>query len=283
MASFVVYTYQFAPLFGESASLFSDLYPNSDTVWDNKQKIFGSIFDNIVFRKGNKEYSHDILYDENEIIVFRLANNKHIFQEDSFVTKKLDHHPSCIIIIDNRKDVQNVFIEQKPYSFEDTETVSKILRTTFNAYLKSYNLLIDINKRFIPQEFWTAIDKAEKGVDMLRFSFLYPNLPRVQEKIDQVLSSTSSRIHSKKTTIEFNSGVNEVLSVQKDNEDLQNLVTASSESGSIIKIKFKGHKRHITIGTTFESIEINDLETSLKSDLLTTAAQKIISLLNRFK
>lgn len=283
MASFVVYTYQFAPIFGESASLFPELYHDADTVWTNKQKIFESLFEGIVFRKGNKEYCHEILFHENDMLVFRLANNKHIVQEDSFITKKLDHHPSCLVIIDNRKDVQNIFIEQKPYSFDDTETVSKILRNTFNDYLKSYSLIVDIKKRFVPQEFWEVVEKAELGVDMLRFSFLYPNLPRVQEKIDQIISSTSGRLHSKKTTIEFNSGENEVLDIQKDNEDLMNLVKASSESGSIIKVKFKGYKRHTTIGTTSETVEIDNIEASLKSDLLSTAAQKIISLLNRFK
>lgn len=54
MASFVVYTYQFAPIFGESASLFPELYHDADTVWTNKQKIFESLFEGIVFRKGNK-------------------------------------------------------------------------------------------------------------------------------------------------------------------------------------------------------------------------------------
>lgn len=282
MASFVVYTYQFAPIFGESASLFPELYPDADTVWANKQMIFAGLFENIVFRKGNKEYSHEILFRENDIFVFRLANNKHIVQEDSFVTKKLDHHPSCLVIIDNRKDVQNVFIEQKPYSFDDTETVSKILINTFNAYLKIYNLLIDIKKRFVPQEFWTVVENAKEGVDMLRFSFLYPNLPRVQEKIDKIISSASGRVHSKKTTIEFNSGDNEVLDIQKDNEDLMNLVKASSESGSIIKVRLKGYKRHTTIGTFSEIVEIDNVEASSKSDLFSTSAQKIIALLNRF-
>lgn len=283
MASFDVYTYQFAPIFGESASLFPEMYPDADTVWGNKQKVFGSIFESIVFRKGGKDYRHDLIFNENEIIVFRLANNKHIVQEDSFVTKKLDHHPSCIVIIDNRKDVQNVFIEQKQFSFDDTETVSKILSTTFNAYLKSYNLAVEIKKRFVPQEFWTVVEKAENGIDMVRFSFLYPNLPRVQEKIDQILSSASGRMHSKKTTIEFNSGDNEILDIQKDNEDLQNLVKASSESGSIIKIKYKGYKRYTTIGTISETVEIDNVEAALKPDLLSTAAQRFISLLNRFK
>ncbi len=283
MASFVVYTYQFAPIFGDSLSLFPDLYPDSNVVWGNKQKIFGEIFDNIVFRKRNTIYNHEILYRDNGIIVFRIANNKHIVQEALFVEKKLDHHPSCIVIVDNRTDIQNIFIEQKNHSFDDTEVVAGILRSTFNTYLKSYNLSITISKRFIPQEFWTVIEKAEKGIDMLRFSFLYPNLPRVQEKIDQVISSTSGKVHSKKTIIEFNSGDDESLDIQKDNEDIQNLVKASSESGSIIQLKEKGYKRHTRIGTSSEIIEIENLEASLTPNLLSAAAQKFVSILNKFK
>lgn len=282
MASFVVYTYQFAPLFCKTETLFSDYYPNYDTIWEKKQDVFAGIFNDIVFRKRNI-YSHEMLLNENRIIVLRLANNRHIIQESSFVTKKLEHHPSCFIIIDNRTDVQNIFIEQKAYSFENTEVVAKILTTTFNSYLKTYNLSISINKRFVPKEFWQVIDREDRGVDMLRFSFLYPNLPRVQEKIDAIISSASGKIHSKKTIIEFNSGVNEALDVDKNNNDLQNLVKASSESGSIIKLKFKGYRRHTTIGTSSEIVEIDNIEASLSSDLISSVVQKFITILNKFK
>ena len=282
MAVFVVYTYQFAPIFGDTRSLFPDMYPDAETVWEKKQEVFASIFEKIVFRKRNI-YGHDIIFNENDILVLRLANNRHIVQESSFVTKKLEHHPSCYVIIDNRKNVQNIYIEQKQYSFEDTEIVARILSTTFNNYLKTYNLCVEIKKRFIPQEFWQAIEREEKGVDMLRFSFLYPNLPRVQEKIDEILSKASSQVHSKNTVVEFNSGDNEALNIHKDNQDLQNLVKAASESGSIIKLKFKGYRRHTTIGTSSEIVEIDNLEASLSSDLISNAAQKLITILNKFK
>lgn len=282
MASFVVYTYQFAPIFGDTRSLFPNMYPDAETVWEKKQEVFASIFDKIVFRKRNI-YGHDIIVNENNIIVLRLANNRHIVQESSFVAKKLDHHPSCYVIIDNRKDVQNIFIEQKPYSFEDTDVVAKILSITFNIYLKSYNLSVEINKRYIPQEFWQVVESEGKGVDMLRFSFLYPNLPRVQEKIDEILSKASSQVHSKNTVVEFNSGDNEALDINKDNQDLQNLVKAASESGSTIKLKFKGYRRHTTIGTSSEIVEIDNFDASLTSDLMSKAIQKIITILNKFK
>ena len=212
-----------------------------------------------------------------------MANNKHLVQESSFVEKRLDHYPSCLIIIDNRKDVQNIFIEQKLNSFSDTDTVSNILKTTFNSYLKSCNLTIEILKRYKPSDFWEVVKKAEVGVEMLRFSFLYPNLPRVQEKIDKVLLNASSKIHSKKTLIDINSSHGEGLVLDENNEDLKNLVESSSESGNKIKLKFLGSRKHTSVGDTEEIAKIDFINNVISSDLWSSLKQKVLKVLDRFK
>lgn len=284
MATFTVYSYQFRPLFEDQPSLFPEDNLSPEKVWERKQGLFKSIFgENLHFQYRSVTFSHEVIYNENELIVLRIANNKKITQESQFVTKKLDHNPSCVIIIDNRKDVQNLYIEDDPYSFSDPSVVANILEKTFNVYLEAYGLGISLNKRFKSHEFWDVVAEADNGIEMVRFSFLYPNLPRVQEKIDEMLSKTSRNVHSKKTNIEFNSGDGEALQIDKGNEDLNNLVSASSESGSVIKVKKKGSRRHTEVGSTSEMVEIEDLDAALTSDLLSSAAQKLMSILNRFK
>lgn len=283
MAAFILYTYQFSPLFDESPSLFSDDRQDTTTIWENKQKVFSEVFESVVFRHRNSTYEHETIYNENGIIVIKIANNKSITQENSFVTKKLDHHPSCAIIFDNRKDVQNIYIEDNTYSFSDTSVVANILQSSFNHYLKSFGLSIVVNKRFKTQEFWQYVSSVNEGITMLRFCYLYPNLPKVQEKIDEALARTSSSFHSKKTTVEYNAGENESLDISEDNPDLNNLVEAASISGNDIKLRVGKFRRIKTIGETSEVVEIDNLEASLSSDLLSTAAQKLLSILNRFK
>ena len=283
MSYFTVYTYQFAPVNTDLLSLFQDEYSDADKVWNNKQEVFSTVYQKVVFRYRNTVYEHDTKYNENSIIVFKLANNKHLTQEASFVAKKLEHHPSCYVIIDNRKDIQNLFIEEDSYSFSESSVVANILENSFNALLKPHGLVLTIKKRYKSEEFWKYVSSMEDGVKMLRFSFMYPNLPRVQEKIDEALARSSRQVRSKNTLIEYNSGEDESLNLSQEDNDLCNLVEAASISGSEIKVRVNKMRRIKTIGETTETIEIDNLEASLSADLLSSAAQKLISLLNRFK
>lgn len=284
MATYGVYTYQFSPLFNNTPSLFEEDNIEPESVWRDKQRHLGDLFnENLTFKYRNATYNHEVLYNENNLIVLKLANNKHIVQESRFITKKLQHNPSCKILIDNRKDVQNIYIEDNKYSFSETGVVCRILEKTFNSYLKSVGLSISIRQRFNESEFWTIIRSAEKGIDMVRFYFQYPNLPRVQESIDAVLSKTSKSLRSKKTCIEYNAGEGETLLLEKNNQLLSNLVQSSASSGSKIIIKANGFKKMKTVGESVEMVEIENLEASLSSDLLSSASQKLIDIINRFK
>lgn len=285
MSTFVVYSYQFSPSFkDDSSSLFVEEAINPQEIWNNKQKYFDRIFEeslNYSYRGAN--YDSELLYNENGIIVFKLANNKHIVQEAGFVPKKLVHKPSCQVLIDNRTNVQNIYIEKNEYSFSDTAVVSKILSKTYNACLQHLGLVIVIQKRFKASEFWSIIDSAEKGVDMVRFSFQYPNLPEVRAKIDTMISEASKELRSKETKIEFNAGEGEVLNLSKDSERVKDLVNASAETGNDITIKLNGCRYFKKVGDTTETVEIDNLEASLSSDLLKSSSQKLISILNQFK
>lgn len=284
MSLFVVFSYQFSPLFNGQMTLPLDNYPDRETVWNQKQEVFGGIFnDNLAFNNRSSKFNHEILYNENDLIVLRLANNKHIVQESDFVTKKLQHNPSCLILIDNRADVQNMYIEQNTYSFSDVSVVCNILEATFNSYLRNAQLKLKIQQRYKPQEFWEIVDSAKKGVGMVRFTFQYPNLPKVKERIDAMLSETSKELRSKETNIEFKAGEGESLELNKDNEKIADLVRASAETGNNITLKVNGLKHFKKVGETVESVEIDNLEMSLSPDLLSTASQKIVEILNRFK
>ena len=111
MSTFVVYSYQFSPAFNSlTPSLFAEDIIDSNEVWLNKQGHFGDIFKRqLTYTYRGAKFDSELIYNENEIIVFRLANNKHIVQEAGFVPKKLEHKPSCLVLIDNRHDVQNIY------------------------------------------------------------------------------------------------------------------------------------------------------------------------------
>lgn len=285
MSEFVVYSYQFSPLFtNDTPSLFVEDTTNQQEVWNKKQDYFNKIFNSVLtYSYRGSKYDSELLYNENGLIVFRLANNKHIVQESGFVPKKLEHKPSCLILIDNRTDVQNIYIEKKEYSFSDTAVVAKILSKTYNICLQQWGLAFEIKKRFKVSEFWSIVETAKNGVNMVRFSIQYPNLPNVRAKIDDMLSETSKELHSKETKIEFNAGDGEVLNLSKDSDIIKNLVQASAETGNDITLRINGFRSYKRVGETTEMVEIGNLEASLSSDLLTSSSQKLMSILNKFK
>ena len=283
MALYVVYSYQFSPKTDNQVKLFSD-YGSQEEVWGKKQEIFGKLFSSeIVFTYRSHKHGHEVLFNESNLILLKLANNKQIVQESAFKTKKLEHNPSCNILIDNRKDVQNIYIENSNYAFSDTGVTARILEHTFNQYLSESGLTVAITQRYKTQEFWDIIDTAEKGVKMVRFSLQYPNLPSVRQKMGDMLAEASKQVKSKETKLEFNAGEGESLDITKQNDKVVEMVEASAATGKKITLRLNGYRAYREVGSTVEEIEIDNIEASLTPDLLDSASQKIISIINKFK
>ena len=283
MARFIVYTYQFSPVkqfavdfFDEESKLLMDNFAN-------KQSLLNDLFNSktkFVFQSYRAKYDYQLLYNKGGVIIIKLANNRHIIQEDNFNPKKLPHNPSCFVIIDNRVNVQRIYIEEKTTAFVDTQQVAGILEYTFCALLKDSHLDVRIKREYDSSEFWQIMEEYDKKIKMLRFQYFYPNLPRVSEKIDETISKISGCIGSKDTVLEFNSGSDEVLDIRKDNTPIDNLVEASSLSGSPIILKIKGMKKHYNVGKVSKNVEIDDLEMRISSGLFGAFPDDINKLLD---
>lgn len=286
MAKYIIYTYQFSPIRNSTNSLFNELEVDSEESMTKKQDIFESILgnDKIVFSHKNKEYSHKIIYNKDHVIVLKLANTKPVNLEEDFQKHKQYHFPSCQIIIDNRHDVQHIAIEEISTAFTDTQSVCAILEFTFRRYLKAYKLHIDIQKEFQYSEFWNTIKDYPTGITMVRFHFLYPNLPRTRESVNELISTASKTTNSKQTTFEFKAEENENLELSESSEILQGLVTASADSGNQITLKARKYKTLIKTGKTTKSIEIDDLEVILSPNVFDhNGSSRLIEKLNKVK
>lgn len=137
MSKFILYTYQFSPLQEKKEiSLFEDDMKvlTKEELMEQKQNIFSAFFQEgstLLFKKQSKKFAHKIILNKDNIIVFRLANNKKLYLEESFQKQEYRYYPSCLIIVDNRKDIQHIAIEEDKTAFSDTDTVKKILNLTF--------------------------------------------------------------------------------------------------------------------------------------------------------
>lgn len=286
MAKYIIYTYQFSPIRNSSDSLFKELNVDALNSMTRKQDIFESILlgENTHFSLKKKEYGHKIIYKKDHIIVLKLANTKTVNLEEDFQKHKQNHYPSCQVIIDNRHDVQHIAIEESSAAFADTQTVCEIIKFTFRRYLKLHKLYIDIQKEFQHSEFWNTIKQYPSGITMVRFHFLYPNLPRVWKEINKLISNASKTTNSKQTTFEFKAEEDENLELLESSDILQGLVMASADSGSQITLKARQIRRLIKTGNTSKSIVIDDLELLLHPDMFDKNGDfKLIEKLNKIK
>ena len=282
MSQFIVYTYQFSPI-KNSQTLFEESI-DYDKIMNEKQTIFSNILSSeIKYQKGKRIYQHQILRQQDGITILKLANNKQTRLEQDFKTNIIKYGPSCNIIIDNRKDIQHILVENISTSFTDTKTVVSILKDTFNAYLKQHHLHIEIDKEFQQSEFWNIVDAHPLEITLVRFYFKYPNLPRALASVNELLASTSKATNSKETILQIKSNDSEQLELSQDNNELNSLVKASADSGSIITLKIKGYNKHIHTGRTSKTVEIDSIELAAEEDIFNQAIDKVVSTLNSLK
>ena len=286
MASFILYTYQCNPITKVESKFFENL-PSMQERMDRKLEYIHSIITNPNFKfksKKDGEFNIRIYYEEGGIIVLKIANNKQLSLEEDFRKQKHHYSPSCYVIIDNRTNIQRIAIEEDITAFSSTDVVRNIIEYSLRRCLREYGLNIEIKKEYEKKEFWDLIGSQTKGVSMVRFSFSYPNLPRVHQSINELINSESKVVHSKQTTLEYKSDNSEQLTLEENNPQLSGLVDASASSGHPITIKAKGIRKFIQTGNTTKRIYIEDLEANIQEgDLFQKTAEKIIECLNSVK
>lgn len=241
MAKYILYTYQFAPLIGENSDypkLFEDAVEESpEIIMHAKQGVFTNLLkkdSELVFTCSDQTYSHKILLNFNGIITLRIANNKKFIQEQDFKLKEIPNHPSCMVIVDNREGFQTIAIE-KNSSFPSTDTVARIMKASFNAYLRPYRLYVDIRRRLEENSFWQLVDRYPDGIKKIRFYFAYPNLPRVSDNVEEVFRELALQFNAN-TQFELTAIEGQTLNLDKEDKRLASMIKASSDSGLPVKV-----------------------------------------------
>lgn len=283
MSYFIIYTYQFSPVSVPQTAFDRKIIPLKVRM-EKKQEYFNDFFRNDlskVFKSRNKHFRYKLMFNEEGVIVFKIANQKNTSFEDDFQKKQIAISPSCYVIIDNRKDIQRIYIEQKSTAFSSTNDVAKIIDSTFCKYLNEYGLSIEVKKEYQESEFWNIVKQHPYNVTMVRFQLKYPNLPRVWSSVQDVLKESSKGTNSHETTLQYKSEENGYLELEEENEEINGLAEASAKSGSEISIKARGLRAYIKTGNTEKGIEIDDLEMKLSHDLLESPLEKLIAELSK--
>lgn len=280
MALFTLYTYQFSPILNfnhDQIDLFGKVYIQSaiDSM-ENKNKIFEKSLIKSKYRHLGKDLSTQLIINDNNLIIFRIANKKNIKLEKNFHPEVFTNEPSILIVVNNDKEVQRIAIEQNTSIFSDTSVVAGIISKSLKESLKENNLSISIKREFKETEFWEVVNRHKDGIRMVRFQFDYPNLPRSCSRASEMLKSISKVINGKSSKAEFQAAEGEVLELENDNDGLNDLIKESANTGNYITFGIKGTNKHLKTGNTIKTL---DIDVSGKTDDI----ENIKSLLETFR
>lgn len=260
MSVFTIYTYQFSPLHKHTQpDLFSGLkYPSPKEAMMNKNITFAGVLPDASYSyRGNNLSSH-IEINQDDLIVLRLANKRTVRLEKNFQTEEFTNEPSIYVIIYNDFGVQRIAIEQNSYIFSDTNVVANILERSLSELLERHNLVISIKKEYQESEFWDMVKGYEGLIQMVRFEFDYPNLPRISSTLGKTLEELSKQTGSRQTRLELRND-QQPLDLSEDNRRVKDLTLASSNSGNNITFKAKGFRKHFKTGKTSKTVEFDAL------------------------
>ena len=257
---------------------------------DRKQELTGEILDDdkrLKFEYNGMEYAHKACMGKNGIYVFRIANTGHrpAKVETDFHVVTQENHPSCLVIIDNRKDRQIMAIEHNT-AFGKTPSLADILQDTLRQALRAYRLTLDVKAKYHTSEFWQVVNTSMtlKGIDYVDFPFAYPNLPEISDMVGEYMNDVARRTNSEPTL--HLAGQNKE-SVKLDPADLWLLsaIKACAASGRPILLKPKGSElRKIGVDSpVFEEIPDGALEELDLPELFDTKFQRIVEFLNTIK
>ena len=296
MAKFQIYQYMFRPVMENQMGLPLEEFQavNVQESLDKKQELLGSVLNDFACEKDEqkKYYQFDgeffryrSFINQGDIYVMRIANNKKTKLEADFNVSELDNHPSCLVIIDNRKDRQIVAIERNA-AFSKNSMVADILQNTFRLKLLSRRLTLDIAGKFHTAEFWQVSNASMelKGIEYVDFPFAYPNLPAISDLVGEYFTDLAKRTNSEPTL--HLQGQNHE-SVNLDPEDIWVLkaIKACAASGKPILMKPKGSQvRKIGVESPvieeIADVAVKDLSSR---DLFDAKFNLIVEFLNKIK
>lgn len=166
--------------------------------WEKRQSHLAELFekdDNITFGEGSpteeqqqanipyaKVFNHRIYHLEcnPNIIVMQFANSIDIPMEINYEKSIAKNEPSCFVIIDNRKNMRTIAIQNRRKAFSAPKRVADILAKKINEVLYAkYCYQTEILPEFYPEDLFEAWEELQRNTQNM--TFMTPTEMSVEE------------------------------------------------------------------------------------------------------
>ena len=292
MAKFQIYTYMFRPVMENQMEIPFEEFQKIDVQdsLDIKQDVTSEVLNDnekLKFKFNTVEYAHKMYIGQDGIYVLRIANTGHkpAKVETNFKVIKQKNHPSCIVIIDNRKDRQIIAIEHNS-AFGKDPSLAVIIQTTLRKALQNHRLTLDVTPKFHTSEFWQVVDTSMmlKGIEYVDFPFAYPNLPKISDMVGDYMNNVARQTNSE-LTLHLKGQNKESVRLSREDLWLLSAIKACAASGRPILIKPKGSElRKIGVDSpVYEEISDVALDELDQKDLFNSKYDIIVEFLNTIK
>ena len=209
----------------------------------------GSLFDEFFIQEQDNIMSQKNIVFEN--VILTAIHNLEFYHRSRKLSAQLIFHQKDIIafkIANKRK----IVLEKKFVESTETNEPSTLI--------------------LIYNEFWNFVKANPNQIQMIRFEFEYPNLPRLHETISDIIKEAGKSISGDRAIIQYEA-TNGGLNLDENNETLKQLNRVSSESGNPITFRLRGMREHHKTGRTTITKEIDEL------DITTDKVDDIIKIL----
>ena len=281
MAKFILYTYQFGPIVPGPESIPYPLDFNPDEIMAKKNELFEGLFAdfNALCLRDGKESEEQPLplegANNKQFIIFHLGDPKkvslHKNVNGKFVKTFDTTSPHCMILIDNRKDIQRIYIEKKKAAFGgNTDRIARILEHGFNAKLRNEHLYMEIGHEYSENAFWDYIKSKPLGIKSIRFYIPYPNLPRVSDavlRVDENIVQLNKR-HNSQALLQMDAAEGGILAgLTPENADIQGLLSSNARAGKYVPVQPVGQKSYTLCGKKSHlSVDLPDKMSQLTAE-----------------
>ncbi len=262
---FNIFRYQILPLEqSPQLSLFSDNISLED-LKKQKNNYFAEALGSLKkFEYSRSEIAHKVIYHSSDFSILKIGHQKILkITDKNFDQKPVDDWTPISVLINNKPEIQKIFIEKNTKVFANTNTVASFLERNLSHFLKKFHLGIFIEPMFGKEDFWEIINRYPKSLTRLTFNLVSPNLANISGALKLDLPKLNEETNTNKTKLELNSPKTSYLTIKPENEMIESLLDYSSEGGGEVTMKVKGIRKNITMSESVQETEIDEIELSI--------------------
>ncbi|EAP87943.1 hypothetical protein [Croceibacter atlanticus] len=255
---FDIFRFHLLPITTKQTSLFGENITYEELV-QKKNEVFNKFVEDL--QNINTGLPLELFSYEDDSFLFRIANPKKtiIYKDFKEIVEKTE--PYVFLAINTNDDVQKIGISHNPEAFSTTTVTKNAVLKIFNKYLNQNSLSIELEQIFEENKFWSVANKYQGRIKLIDFEIIKPNMSRISQSIKATLKPLIQNTNSHKTHVKLSAPEQGVLeNIDKENKQVEGLVSYSSEGGGNITMKVLGLKSRIKTKNMAKTKKINELQ-----------------------